>query len=50
VDGKDCEGLVLVGIVALWLRQLKLDAAGFKSLRHTVSLLSQHLIFQANIF
>jgi len=23
VDDKDCEGLVLVGIVALWLRQLK---------------------------
>jgi len=31
VDGKDCEGLVPVGVVAQRLQQLKLDAAGFKS-------------------
>ena len=31
VNGKDCEGLVPVGIVAQQLWQLKLDAAVFKS-------------------
>jgi len=42
VDDKDCEGLVLVGVVAQRLHQLKLDAAGssLKSHRFCIFFLS----------